>query len=58
MMCISFRLKGELFKMRYQISHALVQFAADTILEDVNFEVHDHEKIAIVGRMVVAKLLY
>ncbi len=36
--------------MRYQIKHALVQYAADTILEDVNFEVHDSEKIAIVGR--------
>lgn len=32
--------------MRYQIRHALVQYAADTILEDVNFEVHDNEKIA------------
>lgn len=36
--------------MRYQIKHALVQYAADTILEDVNFEVHDKEKIAVVGR--------
>lgn len=36
--------------MRYQIKHALVQYAADTILEDVNFEIHDREKIAIVGR--------
>lgn len=36
--------------MRYQIRHALVQYGADTILEDVNFEVHDTEKIAIVGR--------
>lgn len=36
--------------MRYQIGHAIVQYAADTILEDVNFEVHDKEKIAIVGR--------
>ncbi len=36
--------------MRYQIRHALVQYAADTILEDVNFEIHDNEKIAIVGR--------
>ncbi len=37
-------------KMRYQIRHALVQYAADTILEDVNFEIHDKEKIAVVGR--------
>ena len=36
--------------MRYQIRHAIVQYAADTVLEDVNFEVHDKEKIAIVGR--------
>ena len=36
--------------MRYQIKHALVQYGADTILEDVNFEVHDNEKIAVVGR--------
>ena len=37
-------------EMRYQIRHALVQYGADTILEDVNFEVHDREKIAIVVR--------
>lgn len=36
--------------MRYQIRHALVQYGADTVLEDVNFEVHDREKIAVVGR--------
>ena len=36
--------------MRYQIKHALVQYAANTILEDVNFEIHDREKIAVVGR--------
>ena len=24
--------------MRYQIRHAIVKYAADTILEDVNFE--------------------
>lgn len=36
--------------MRYQIKHALVQYAADTILQDVNFEIHDKEKIAVVGR--------
>lgn len=37
-------------EMRYQIRHALVQYGADTILQDVNFEVRDNEKIAIVGR--------
>ncbi len=36
--------------MRYQIKHALVQYGADTILRDANFEVRDNEKIAIVGR--------
>ncbi len=36
--------------MRYQIKHAIVRYAADTILEDVNFEIHDKEKIAVVGR--------
>lgn len=36
--------------MRYQIKHALVQYGADTILEDVNFGIRDREKIAVVGR--------
>lgn len=27
-----------------------MQYAANTILEDVNFEIHDNEKIAVVGR--------
>lgn len=36
--------------MRYQIRNAIVQYAADTILNCVNFEIHDTEKIAIVGR--------
>lgn len=36
--------------MRYQIKNAIVQFAADTILKCVNFEIHDTEKIAVVGR--------
>ncbi len=36
--------------MRYQIKNAIVQFAADTILKCVNFEIHDTEKIAIIGR--------
>ena len=36
--------------MRYQIRHARVQFDGDVILRDVNFEVHDREKIAVVGR--------
>lgn len=36
--------------MRYQIRNAKVQFGVDTILNSVNFEIHDTEKIAIVGR--------
>ena len=36
--------------MKYQIRHAIVEYGADKILEDVNFEIHDKEKIAIVGR--------
>ena len=36
--------------MRSQIRHALVHYGAETIIEDVNFDIHDHEKIAIVGR--------
>lgn len=36
--------------MRYQIKHALVQYGAETILRDANFEVRDNEKIAVVGR--------
>ncbi|MDO5293648.1 MAG: ABC-F family ATP-binding cassette domain-containing protein [bacterium] len=36
--------------MRYQIRHAIVRYAADLILEDVNFEIHDSEKIAVIGR--------
>ena len=36
--------------MRYQIRHALVQYGADIIIEDVNFEIRDKEKIAVVGR--------
>lgn len=36
--------------MRYEIRHALVKYAADTIIEDVNFEIHDTEKVAVVGR--------
>ncbi len=36
--------------MLYQISHGAVRFAADTILEDINFEIRNTEKIAVVGR--------
>ena len=36
--------------MRYEIRHAIVEYGADRILDDINFEIHDNEKIAIVGR--------
>lgn len=36
--------------MRIRISHANVQFGGDVIIQDINFEVRDNEKIAIVGR--------
>ena len=31
--------------MRYQIRHAIVKYAADTILEDVNFDVIDTKEL-------------
>ena len=36
--------------MLYQINNGAVRFGADTILENVNFEIRDKENIAIVGR--------
>lgn len=36
--------------MRYQIRHAIVEYGANKILDDINFEIRDREKIAIVGR--------
>lgn len=36
--------------MRYQVRHGIIKYGADTIIEDVNFEIHDKEKIAVVGR--------
>ena len=36
--------------MLYQIHNGAVRFAADTILEHINFEIRDTEKIAVVGR--------
>lgn len=36
--------------MRYQIRHAIVEYGANKILDDINFEIRDKEKIAIVGR--------
>lgn len=36
--------------MLYQIAHGAVSFADDVILHDVNFEIKNTEKIAVVGR--------
>lgn len=36
--------------MLYQIHNGAVKFAADTILKNINFEIRDTEKIAVVGR--------
>jgi energy-coupling factor transporter ATP-binding protein EcfA2 len=36
--------------MLYQICNGGVKFAADTILEHINFEIRNTEKIAVVGR--------
>jgi ATP-binding cassette subfamily F protein 3 len=36
--------------MIYQINNGLVKYAADTILDHINFEIRNTEKIAIVGR--------
>lgn len=36
--------------MLYQICNGAVRFGADTILEHINFEIKDKEKIAVVGR--------
>ena len=36
--------------MLYQICHGGVAFADDVILYDINFEIRNTEKIAVVGR--------
>lgn len=36
--------------MRYEIRNATVMYAADLILDKINFEIRDKEKIAIIGR--------
>ncbi len=36
--------------MLYQIHNGAVRFAAETILENINFEIRNTEKIAVVGR--------
>ena len=36
--------------MLYKIINGSVSFGADTVLERVDFEIKDREKVAIVGR--------
>jgi len=36
--------------MRYQVRHGILKYGADTIIENIDFEIHDKEKIAVVGR--------
>ena len=36
--------------MLFKITNGSVSFGADTVLENVEFEIKDKEKIAIVGR--------
>ena len=36
--------------MKYKIINGAVSFGADTILEEINFEINNKEKIAIIGR--------
>ncbi|MGN0484724.1 MAG: ABC-F family ATP-binding cassette domain-containing protein [Lachnospiraceae bacterium] len=36
--------------MQYKINHGCVAYAADVVLKDINFEIRDTEKIAVVGR--------
>lgn len=36
--------------MLYQISKASKYYGADTVFEDINFEIKGNEKIALVGR--------
>ena len=36
--------------MLYQIVNGAVEFGADVILSEVNFEIRNTEKIAVVGR--------
>ena len=38
--------------MRIRISHANVQFGGDVILQDINFEVRDNEKIATLLKLI------
>ena len=36
--------------MLYKINNGAVRFGADTILQGINFEIRNTEKIAVVGR--------
>ena len=36
--------------MNYKITNGAISFGAETILEEINFEIKDKDKIAIIGR--------
>ena len=42
--------------MLYQISNGAVVFGDDVILHDINFEIRNTEKIAVVGRNGCGKI--
>ena len=42
--------------MNYRITNGAVEFGAETILEEINIEIKDKEKIAIIGRNGAGKL--
>ena len=44
--------------MKYQIINGAITFGNNTILEEINFTINKSDRIAIVGVMVVAKLLF
>ena len=46
----SIALKSKEELMNYKIVNGAISFGADTILEEINFEIKDKDKIAIVGR--------
>ena len=49
--------------MRYSISHGIVQYGANIIINDINFTINDNDKVALIGRngcgkTTLLKLIY
>ena len=42
--------------MNFRITNGSISFGAETILEEINFEVKGKEKVAIVGRNMATKV--